>query len=330
MKTSRLLIVGVAVVSLMAGCGGASGAGTATSQEDWLYETMRLNLNWDPGPDNVGPLLANQKGYFQDVKLGVSINTPFAPERPTKYVDEGLSDAAIAQAPQIVRARAEGRSLVAIGTLLPAPTLAMVWLPGSGIEQIADLKGRTIAYPGVPFQREFLRYVLESAGLTLADVKLEDVGYELVPALLSKRFDAIFGGSGAEESALLEARGLHPVVTDAAELGLPDYDELMLIVPPGRYAKEPELFQRLLDASIRGNEAVAGNIDAAARAIVDQSEGDAPAKATEAGLEATAPLLSQDGNIDEARLEHLVDWMHEQGMIERRVPISQLVAAGGQ
>ena len=32
----------------------------------------------------------------------------------------------------------------------------MIWLRGSGIESVADLKGKTIAYPGIPFQKDFL------------------------------------------------------------------------------------------------------------------------------------------------------------------------------
>jgi putative hydroxymethylpyrimidine transport system substrate-binding protein len=324
-RLSIALGVAAAVAVLLGGCGAESDAGTS-SEQSWLFETLELNLNWEPGPENVGPLLANELGYFSDVKLGVYVNTPLAPERPTKYVDEELTDAAIVPAPQVVQAQEEGRSVVAVGSLLSETTMSLTWLSDSGIDEVADLAGKTIAYPGVPFQKDFLEYVLEGAGLTLADVKLEDVGYELVAALDSGVADATFGGSGVEQSTLLEARGLDPVVTGATNLGIPEYDELLLIVQPGRNAREPELFQRLLDASVRGNRTATENARAATKAIVDQSEGKIPAKPTEAGVEATAPLLSEDGGIDPARLGSLVDWMFEQGMIERRIPVSQLIA----
>jgi putative hydroxymethylpyrimidine transport system substrate-binding protein len=318
-----MLLAAVGVLS--GGCGGKSDAGSSDEQA-WLFETLELNLNWEPGPENVGPLLADELGYFSDVKLGVYVNTPLAPERPTKYVDEELTDAAIVPAPQVVQAQEEGRSVVAVGSLLSETTMSLTWLSDSGIDEVADLAGKTIAYPGVPFQRDFLEYVLEGAGLTLADVKLEDVGYELVAALRSGVADAAFGGSGSEEAALLAAGGPDPVVTRATDLGIPEYEELLLIARPDRYEKDPELFQRLLDASVRGNETATEDAGAATKAIVDQSEGTVPAKPTEAGVEATAPLLSDDGSIDRARLGNLVDWMYEQGMIERRIPVSQLIA----
>jgi putative hydroxymethylpyrimidine transport system substrate-binding protein len=327
MRRFWLLLAGVAVLLLPAGCGGG---GETAEQQNWTFETPRLNLDGEPGAENVGPVLAGKLDYFGDVKLGTFIEIPLSPERPTRYVDHELVDAAIAQEPQVVLAQEAGRPLVIFGSLLSTATMAMIWLPDSGIESIADLEGKTIAYPGVAFQKDFLQYVLEGAGLTLADVTLEDVGYEMASSLASGRADAIFGGSGNEEGALLEARGLDPVVTRATDLGIPEYDELVLIARRDRYAKDPELFQRILDASIRGNEAAGEDAETAARAIVDQGFTEAQPKSAQAGVEATAPLLSTSGEVDEGKLEELVDWMHEQGMIKREIPPSELIAPGGE
>ena len=322
---ATVLASGVMAIVLLGGCGSGDTDGAAETQS-WTFEELRLNLDWEPGAENVGPVLAEELGYFQDVKLGVWINTPIYPERPTKYVARNLVDAAIAQAPQVVLAQADGLPLVITGSLVPETTLAMIWLADSGIEEIADLEGKTIAYAGVPFQRDFLEFVLEEAGLTLADVKLEDVAFDLVPALDSGRADAIWGGSANKEGVLLEARGLKPVITKATDLGIPDYDELVLIGRRDRSAKNPELFQRLLDASIRGNLAAAEDAKTASKAIVDQSFGEASPKPNQAAVEATAPLLSETGEIDRATLQRLIDWMYEEGMIKRKWSASKLIA----
>ena len=321
MRLRSLLALGAIAVFLLGGCGGGE-ADTEADRQNWTFEELRLNLDWNPGPENAGPVLAERLGFFDDVKLGVWANTPIYPERPTKYVAGKLVDAALAQAPQVVLAHEEGLPNVIVGSLLPEATMAMIWPKDSGIGSIADLKGKTIAYPGVGFQKDFLAYILEGAGLTLADVKLDDVHYDLVEALTSGRADAIFGGSANEEGVLLEAQGLNPVVTRATDLGIPDYDELVLVVHPGRYAKGPELFQRLLDGSLAGNEAAAEDPEAAARAIA----GEPSAGSTRAGIEATAPLHSETGEVDEAKLQALIDWMYEQGMIERKMPAAELIA----
>ncbi|HEY5941935.1 MAG TPA: ABC transporter substrate-binding protein [Solirubrobacterales bacterium] len=323
MILSRLILPLLAAGVLLAGCGESS---TDTSEIWYPYKSPMMSLDGENGPENVGPLFASEFGYFRDLGVQPKMNPPIEPARAIENVSRKVVDVAIAQEPQVVLAQEEGLPVVMFGSLVSEPTMAMIWLPKSGIEGIADLKGKTIAYSGIPFQKDFLEYVLRGAGLTLADVKLENVLYGLTHALASGRADAIFGGSGNEEGALLETRGFDPVVTEVTDLGVPGYDELVLIARPNQYAKQPELFHRILKASIRGNEAAAKDAAAATEAVVEQSLGTASPKPTRAGIEATTPLLSQTGDVDEAQLEELIGWMHEEGMIRRQIPASSLLA----
>ena len=326
MRLLRILALLAAVASLLAGCGGGDSSSGDTPPRTG-FQNVRINYQGVAGPEDAGLAMASELGYLHEGGIGAWINSPIYPERPTKYVDEELVDAALVHEPQVVLADAnEGRQLVIVGSLVSEPTMAMIWLSGSGIEDVADLKGKTIAYPGVPFQKDFLEFVLESAGLKPGDVKLENVDNDLVPALVKGRADAIFGGSGNAEGVLLESRGLKPVVTPATELGIPDYEELVLIARRDRFAKDPGLFERMLEASIRGNEAAADEPQKATEALVDQSFDAIPAKPTEAGIGATAPLLSTSGEVDRAKLEGLIEWMHEQGMTAKKMSASEILA----
>jgi putative hydroxymethylpyrimidine transport system substrate-binding protein len=321
----------VATIAILAGCG-ESGDTDASEPRYLTFASPAMSLDGQAGPENAGPLVAVTQGFFRDLGLQPTINPPIFALRATKYVDQEVDDVAIAQEPQVVLAQAEGLPIIIFGSLVSEPTMAMIWLPKSEIRTIADLKGKTVAYPGIPFQEDFLEYVLKGAGLAPADVKLENAGYHLTDALASGRADAIFGGSGNEEGALLETQGFAPVVTGVAELGVPDYDELVLVARRDRYAKGPGLFDRILKASIRGNEAAAEDPKAAADAVVSQSLGAAAAGPARAGIDATIPLLSQTGDVDEDELEGLIDWMYETEMIDRRIPASDLLAgsAGGE
>lgn len=326
MKPSPALLALGAVAALLVGCG--SSQSTEATVTKPVFQEAHINLEGVAGAEDAGLASAEHLNYLTEAGIGASINSPIYPERPTKYVDEELVDAALVHEPQLVLAAAEeGRQLVAVGSVVSDPTMAMIWLPGSGI---GDLKGKTIAYPGVPYQRLFLEFILRQAGLTPDDVRIENVDNYLVQARVKGRADAIFGGSWNAEGALLESRGLKPVITRVADLGVPAYDELILVARRDHFAKNPALFKRILRATVRGNEAASGDPETAAKAVVALSFGVAPQKGTEAGVEATGPLFSETGEIDKPQLQHLIDWMSEQGMIERKMPISEVLAEASE
>src|SRR5207248_5546981 len=102
------------------------------------------------------------------------------------------------------------------------------------IRTIADLKGRTIGITGVPADNAALDSALESVGLSRSDVRVVSVGYNLLPALLSHKVDAVLGVYRNVEGIDLEERGLHPTVIPVDRAGVPTYDELVLVASSSR------------------------------------------------------------------------------------------------
>lgn len=337
MRPLRPLLLLVAAIFLLAGCGDGSQSETGTGEEQrpWRFQAARLDLEGEPDAEDAGALLAGKLGYYNQLKVGAEFMSPVHPARATLWATEELVDASLAREPEVVLSTDKGKPLVIIGSLISSPTMAMIWLKGSGIDSIADLKGKTIAIPGVHFQKPFLEAILRQAGLTLDDVNLEWVGYYLESELIQGRADAIFGGSGNIEGAALEARGLEPVVTPVTKLGIPDYDELVLIARPDRYAENPELYRRLMRGMTRGNAAAADHPGLIAKLIKAQtilkiagSENYGPAseRATKISIPRTLPLLAKSSEVDEDQLQNLIDWMYEEGMIERKLTASALIA----
>jgi ABC-type nitrate/sulfonate/bicarbonate transport system substrate-binding protein len=289
--------------------------------------TAWISLDRYTGPESVGILMAEERGYFDDLGLALTVINASTPEGPIGYVEEGFVDFGVAQQPQIALAKDEGASIVAVGALVPRATEAMIWLEGSKIDEVADLAGKTIAFPGLPSQRFFLEGILEEAGLTPEDVELERVGNELVPALVSGRADAIFGGFWNVEGAALEARGLEPVITRVGNLGISAYEEAVVVARANPGAGERRLISDFMSAVARGNAAAVEDPEKAVQ-LIEQEVGDDPAvgrKATEAGVAATLPLLSGTGCMDPAQATELVDWMREEGQVQRELPPSELL-----
>jgi putative hydroxymethylpyrimidine transport system substrate-binding protein len=327
MKLFRwLVVVGVAI--FLAGCGGGSDGETAEQASDppkpepELRE-VRVTLDGLFRPEVAGLLTANHQGLFEDAGFIVHVTAPSPPTRPVRYVAERTVDMAVSHPPQVALAREKGIPIVALGSLVSQSTTSMIWLEKSGVDDVADLRGKTIAFQGLPFEEAFLKAVLRRAGLTPADVKIKQTiaraQFKLVPELASGRADAIFGGTEDAEGVELEARGLKPVVTPIRELGVPDYDELVVIARRDRVAKEPELFRRFMATVRQGTAAAIEDPEAATEAVIAGLEGEGydevDRSTVEAGVEATLPLLSRTGRIDQAQEKRLLDWMRAEGIL---------------
>ena len=326
-----LLLLLIAVV--LAGCGGG---GTEPSETQVAETTPRPKDEsrapwvamdgWDSA-ETIGIVMAESRGYFTDSKLQVLTLSPVSPALSIPDVLNGSDEIAVAHGPQVVLARDKGAPIVVIGSLVPHATAALIWTKKSGIRGIADLKGKTIAIPGLSFQQDFLEKVLARGGLTLSDVKVQKVGNELTPALLSGKADAIFGGSANQEGAELESQGVEVVATPVQDLGIPDYEELVLVAREDRESASPRAMQDFVKAVSSGAAVAVGDPEAAARALDHSGESNPATKpaAFQAAMKKTAPLVSEDGQTNEARTEALVEWMYSQGMIKSKVPASELL-----
>jgi putative hydroxymethylpyrimidine transport system substrate-binding protein len=266
---------------------------------------------------------ADKRGFFKNAGLEVSVLTPVSPTYSIQYVVQGVDDLGVAPEPQVVLARAKGLPIVAVGSLISRPTSTLISLRKSGIRGIGDLKGKTIAIPGLSFQKAFLESLLAQAGLSADDVEIKTVGYKLVPALVSGRADAIFGGSRNLEGLELEPRGLHPVAVPAVELGLPPYEQLVVIARSDRAAREPRTIRSFLSALRRGATIATRNPEAATAAIdaSDEPDPEASPRDTKAEIAATVPLLSKEARMSPGRAARLVAWMYRQGLLEEEPPV---------
>jgi putative hydroxymethylpyrimidine transport system substrate-binding protein len=303
------------------GACGSQGPAQETGKEPAASRPPRnltVTLDGAEGPENVGILMAQQRGYFADASLSVSIFSPVLPARPVSYVVTKQDDLGVAQQPQLALASAKGAPIIAVGSLVHQPSAALIWLKKSHIGGIAGLKGKTIAIPGIPFQKKFLENLLASHGLTMGDVKVKSVGYGTVPALVGGRADAIFGSSNLE-GVELEARGAKPVVARLQRLGVPPYDEFNVIARDDLVEKDPRLVQDFMSAVARGTAAAIEDPGAAVKAIEEAGLGGShlSRKTLEAQVAATLPLLSKSGYMYPEESIRLTDWMRDQGMMAK-------------
>jgi putative hydroxymethylpyrimidine transport system substrate-binding protein len=306
-------------------------SGKSKEQEKPASPTyVSVSLDGYEGAENIGLVMAADHGFFTDEGLTVRLVFPRRPRRPMRYLEERLDQFVVAQQPQVVIAKGKGVPVVALGSVISRPTAAMISLRKSGIDSIKDLKGKTIAMTGVPFQERFLEVALAKAGLTPGDVNVETVDYGSVPALLSGRADVIFGGERNLELAELRSRGAHPIAVPFEDLDFPGFEELEVVARENFVAEEPETVRKFMSAVERGTAAALRNPDTAAETLVNAGQLDPRLRklgrrVLGAQVRATLPLLSVHGAMNTARTEELAEWMQGKTMTPQLVPAATVL-----
>jgi putative hydroxymethylpyrimidine transport system substrate-binding protein len=284
-----------------------------------------LTLDFYPNPDHAGIYMADKLGYFSDAGLDVSIQTPSDPAAPTKLVAAGQTDLAISYEPEVVLAQQKGLDVVAIGALADRPLTSMIWLAKSGIKGVADLRGKTIATAGIPYQDAYLKTILARANLSPGDVKTVNVGYGLLPAIVGGKADAMLGGFSNVEGVDLRLRGKDPVVTPVDQLGVPTYDELVLVANRKHLEEDPEPYRLFLAALSRGTAAAVKSPGATVDALL-AANSDLDPKLTRAEVDATLPLLSADGKMNPPQWADFIAWMRQNELIASEPAPSQVLS----
>lgn len=313
MKSLRLPAI-AAVVALILALGLAACGEKSEDTTGAATEPLSLTLDFYPNPDHAGIYMAEKLGYFADAGLDVSIQTPSDPAAPIKLLAAGQTDLAISYEPEVLLAREQGLNVVAVGALVDRPLTSLIWLKKSGISGVAGLRGKTIATAGIPYQDAYLKTILARAKLSPSDVDTVNVGYGLLPALVGGRAQAMLGGFSNVEGVDLRLRGKDPVVTPVDKLGVPSYDELVLVARRERLEEDPQAIRLFLAALARGTAAAVKSPDATTEALLDANK-DLDPKLTRAEVDATLPLLSKRGTMDPAEWKTFVAWMQENGLI---------------
>ena len=231
----RLLLLAPLLV-LAAACGGGAGD---TDHSGGTPVGVSLQLDWYPNPDHVGLYTAIDRGFFERRGLMVEPRQPSDVSDPIKLVATGRADLGISYEPELFFAQQHQAPVVAVSAIIPT-ALNSVIVPGdAGVRTPADLRGKTIGVDGSDSTSAYLDTMLRRVGLDPRhDVREVNVGFNLLPALLGGKVDAIAGGFQNIEGAQLEVRGLRPVVFPVDEYGVPTYDELVVVANSDRLSSD--------------------------------------------------------------------------------------------
>jgi putative hydroxymethylpyrimidine transport system substrate-binding protein len=291
-------------------------------------QQVSLTLDWTPNPDHAGLYYAQEAGLFAKAGLDVTIRAPSDPTAPLKLVAAGDTDLAVSYEPEMFYAAARGLPDAAVAAIVPQP-LDSIMAIDPAIKTVADLKGKTIGITGVPSDYANLDTALASAGLTRAEVKVVTVGYNLLPALLTHRVDAVLGVYRNVEGIEAAEQGFRPTIIPVDRAGVPAYDELVLVANADRLRSDPayaSMVRRFVAAFLTGTEqarahparsiAILAGVTASSARFLDRA------------TPATLALLSGPqgvGCMDAAQWNRFGTWMRAHKLVAETIPASAVM-----
>ncbi len=251
MRTKRTLALGAGLV--MALTATASVAGGVAAQDDEKLDQVTFQLNWVPGGFHAGFAVAREKGYYEDEGLFVHLVPGNGSGTTAQLAAAGNVDVAYADAVPVTQLIAKDAPLKVISTLFQGSPIQITAIAGTGIEEIGDLAGKSLAYPSGGSQAPQLPLLFAANDIDPDSVDLvASPRQSLVPQLLEGQVDAIVGS--------MDFFGIQLADRGVETVDFPMYDYGVATVSTSIFANEPwleenaDIASAFVRASLRGWE----------------------------------------------------------------------------
>ncbi|MEH7417594.1 ABC transporter substrate-binding protein [Neobacillus drentensis] len=326
MKKSAIIMFSL-VLLILSACGkndeGTTGKNTAGGGEK--LEKVTLMLDWYPNAVHSFLYAAEEKGYFKEQGLDVEIQMPADTNDPLKLVAADQVDMALSYQPQVLVARGEDIPVQSFGAIVRHPLNQLMVPADSSIKSPKDLAGKTIGYPSIPLDEAIVQSMVKSDGGDASKIKMVDVGWDLIPAMATKKTNALIGGYINHEKLLLDKEG-HPMRTlNPADYGVPDYYELVLVGSEKELKAKPEVFKKFMTAIGKGQKYVQDHPEEGLAVLLKHEDKSSPLEKDieTKSLQILLPLMDAKdksfGYQDPQTWDQVAKWLKENKVIKNNV-----------
>ncbi|PIE94810.1 ABC transporter substrate-binding protein [Bacillus fungorum] len=325
MKLLKRIFVLTLLVAIIAGC-------SSNSASDKGKKEITVMLDWYPNAVHSFIYAAIEKGYFKEEGVKVNIKFPSNPTDPLTLAAAGKVTVGLYYQPDVVIAKANEQIPVkSIGAVVRSPLNHVVSLKSAGIQSPKDLEGKTVGYSGTPLSEMYLKTMIKEAGGNPDTVKVVDVGFDLVPALITKKVDAVTGAYINHEVPVMRHEGHEPAYFNPADYGVPNYHELVFVTGDKTLKKDKEALQAFLRGTKKGYDFMKKNPDEALNILLNHQEKENFPLVPEVEKESMKILLEKMETKDEPFLsdskeswEKQNKWLKDKGMTKEIVPADEL------
>jgi putative hydroxymethylpyrimidine transport system substrate-binding protein len=283
------------LVAVATACGDAGEDGGANGGDGELTE-LTVATEWPyPDPLWIPFLAAEDQGFYEDAGLDVTIQAPPDNSTTMRLLASQRAQVGLSAITDVVFARGEDLPVVSVANMTVTNNWGLFSLENEPID-VAALEGETIGIYNDSWTAAMLPLMLESAGLTMDDVRTVAATASVIPLLLEGEIDVATEVTNLGGVEITTSGGGEPQVLLAPEVGAPDTPVWVYVANSEFAAANPAVVRAWLEATRQGAEWAGENVEEAV-ALFEEAYPDV-ASAHEYNVEAweaTIPLLSEDG-----------------------------------
>ena len=224
-------------------------------------ENMTFMAGYKPQADLpfVGVYVAQEKGFFEEVNLNVTIEHSPGSGQHLQLVSQGLVQVTTQDVSVLLKRIGDpGLPLVSIGLIGQTGQQAFAALKSSGFKSPKDWENHLVGYKGTPPPE--LYALIKSAGADIDKIELVNVGFD--PRILTEGNVDVYPVYKSNEPYMMQQWGYEVDLWEAADYGLPSLG-LAYVTSEETLAKQPDVLRRFMQASIKGILYAEQNIDEA-------------------------------------------------------------------
>ncbi len=283
---------------------------------------LTLMLDWFPNVDHLPIYVARDMGYFAAKGVKIKIISPSETSDGLKLAASGNVDMSVSYEPQTIIAASRGLDVKVVGQLVNHPLTTLLFLDKKGINTPKDLIGRKIGYTVPGLMDLMLKAFAEINGID--HYSPVNVGFTIVPSLVSGKVDAIMGPFKTYETVELSQRGYHPKFFELEKYGIPDYEELVFISGKKTIKEKPAAVQAFC-SSVKLAVAFTKKNPAKALKMYLKDVPEADKKTESQAFDLTLPYYAGGEKIDPAAWQKFADFALKYKIIKNHVNVNKII-----
>ncbi|AFV01380.1 Hydroxymethylpyrimidine ABC transporter, substrate-binding protein component [Dehalobacter sp. UNSWDHB] len=327
MKTKKILVTFIVLLLILTvTLSGCSKQAEQNSGQNNQSVKLTLMLDWTPNTNHTGLFVAQDKGYFKDQGLEVSIVNPSSQGTLEQLVATGKVDFGISAQEQVTSARLSDLPLVSLATIIQHNTSGFVSLRSKNILTAKDFEGKTYGGWGLPSETAILTALMQKENADFSKINMVNIGETDQLASLNSNIDLtwiFYGWTGIQ--AEIRGQELNMIWLKDIDPAL-DYYTPVIVSNEKMIQSNPDTVRKMMQAISAGYEFAIENPEESAKILIKYAPESDPEmiKRSQAWLSPQYEADAKQWGVQKATVwENYSKWLYDNKLVTKMMDSSK-------